>query len=83
MIALDKAISQLVMDEAPVRTCDGDRQLAPDARNVARIYFYLGFLGLPWLWACSIWLHRPSWFRDSGDPIVRQCKGGLKGEPVC
>ncbi|KAL6780821.1 PEN2 [Auxenochlorella protothecoides x Auxenochlorella symbiontica] len=60
------------MDEEPVTTCDGERVLAQEARRSARLYFLLGFLALPWLWACSVWLYLPALRQPHGDPIVRK-----------
>jgi hypothetical protein len=60
----------------PVVTCDGEALPAERARRTARLYFYLGFAGLPWFWVCSCWLFAPDFCGGGRDPIVTKCELG-------
>lgn len=64
------------MDEEPVLTCDGDYILSQEARLAAKFYYATGFFGLPWLWACNIWLFFPCFRAGSGDPVMTACAMG-------
>lgn len=64
------------MDEEPVLTCDGDYMLSQEARQAAKFYYATGFFGLPWLWACNLWLFSPSFRAGSGDPVITACEMG-------
>lgn len=59
------------MDAPPVLSVDGNLFLAHEARITAKRYYIAGFFGLPWFWACNIWLFFPD-FVHGTDPVVKQ-----------
>ncbi len=60
----------------PVTTCDEDVLPALRARKISRLYFYLGFLCLPWFWACNVWLFAPDFWHGK-DAVIAKCKWGM------
>ena len=57
----------------PVTTCDGDSCPALTARRTSRLYYYVGFAALPWLWLCNCWLFSAD-FLHAQDPVVAKCE---------
>ena len=59
----------------PVCTCDGDVLPATSARLTSKLYYYVGFVALPWLWLCNVWLFSAD-FWHARDPVVAKCEPG-------